>query len=88
MRAAGAGEKIEHLDRDIEPGVMQFLFELPLHETSRPPNMRARLETIPKEQPAFALEADGMRFFKCWAINRSFEDDGVVMLVVGVVQWG
>jgi uncharacterized membrane protein YgcG len=48
--------------------------------------MRARLETTPKEQPAFALEADGMRFFKCWAIKRSFEDDGVVMLVVALAR--
>jgi hypothetical protein len=84
LRPAGQGEKIEYLDREIEPGVSQFLFELPLHETSLPPSMRARLETIPKEQPAFALEADGVRFFKCWAIRRSFEDDGVVMLVVGL----
>jgi len=46
--------------------------------------MRARLETIPKEQPAFALVDDGVHFYKSWAIKRSFEDNGVVMLVVGM----
>jgi hypothetical protein len=65
------------LDREIEPGVTQFLFELPLPDTSLPPNMRATLETILKEQPAFTLEADGARFFKCWAISEALRMTGL-----------
>jgi hypothetical protein len=75
---------VECAYREVGPGVSQLLFELPPHESSLPPNMRARLETIPKGQPAFALEVDGVRFFKCWAIRRTFEDDGVVKLVAGL----
>jgi hypothetical protein len=86
LREAGAGEKIAYVHREIDPGVSQFLSEQPLHETSPALNMRARLEAIPKEQTAFSLEADGVCFFRCRAIKRSFEDDGVVMMVVALAR--
>jgi hypothetical protein len=61
---------------EIDPGVSQFLFELPLNETSLSPNTRARLETIPKEQQSFALEADGVPFSSAGRLSEDLRMAG------------